>query len=96
MKLSTTLASFAFALIVAAVPNPAPVQNGVTGQAAEAAVVIEKNFTPQKDAFFIQYYCGRGYYCSHSPYLLCCNAVFPPTCCPTWTRYCSLDGKWCF
>ncbi|RPB27530.1 hypothetical protein L211DRAFT_846312 [Terfezia boudieri ATCC MYA-4762] len=40
--------------------------------------------------------CNRdGYGCVY-PYSLCCMAVRPPTCCPWYARYCSMDGKQCY
>ncbi|KAI5779879.1 hypothetical protein DFH27DRAFT_585691 [Peziza echinospora] len=41
-------------------------------------------------------YCGAGYYCNNPERPLCCNAIYPPTCCPFGYRYCSTDGWTCY
>ena len=95
MKLSTPFFFFASALLVAAAPAPdaAPPKKV---EASSAVVVGDVHNSDVKDQVSMQGYCGRGYGCYNGYYSKCCNAVYPPTCCPWWANYCSWDGKWCW
>ncbi|KAF8428305.1 hypothetical protein EV426DRAFT_336465 [Tirmania nivea] len=100
-KISGLCTLLLLAASVAALPPPAvseaaraPSLPALDGEALALHRTREEKKNPGSGEVSGAEQCNSDHGCIY-PYSLCCMAVEPPTCCPWYARYCSMDGKEC-